>query len=73
MYTKRTQKQIRKEGKRKMARKIDELRIKAKKITKAMEKEQFTYEEAEWFVSVLKDEIEECRKEDEKRLLTARK
>lgn len=56
-----------------MARKIDELRIKAKEITKAMEKEQFTYEEAEWFVLVLKDEIEECRKEDEKRLLTARK
>ncbi|MFQ6932363.1 MAG: hypothetical protein ACLRR3_15630 [Eubacterium sp.] len=56
-----------------MARKIDELRIKAKEITKTMEKEQFTYEEADLFVSVLKDEIKECRKEDGKRLLTARK
>ncbi|MCI8957310.1 MAG: hypothetical protein HFG29_10160 [Eubacterium sp.] len=50
---------------------VAELRKYAKEITKEMEKRKFSYQDADMFVVVLKDEIKQCREAENIKIITA--
>ena len=51
--------------------KVEELRKYAKEITKEMEKRKFSYQDADIFVAVLKDEIKQCHEAENIKNFTA--